>query len=105
MAGSLQTAVLGMQAYQQMLNVTGNNIANADTVGFKESRITFADIFSLMDVKFLISAKRMVAEMFSPPSWIFPDSISCLAISTALGWVRLRHTLCLLRFRLLKTGD
>jgi flagellar hook protein FlgE len=35
-----------MQVYQQMLNVTGNNIANADTVGFKESRTTFTDIFS-----------------------------------------------------------
>ena len=46
MAGSLETAVLGMQAYQQMLDVTGNNIANADTVAFKESRIAFADIFS-----------------------------------------------------------
>jgi len=46
MAGSLQTAVLGMQAYQQMLDVTGNNIANADTVSFKTSRISFSDVFS-----------------------------------------------------------
>lgn len=46
MASSLQTAVLGMRAYQEMLNVTGNNIANADTVSFKEDRITFSDMFS-----------------------------------------------------------
>jgi flagellar hook protein FlgE len=46
MASSLQTAVLGMRAYQEMLNVTGNNIANADTVAFKEDRITFSDMFS-----------------------------------------------------------
>lgn len=45
MASSLQTAVLGMQAYQEMLNVTGNNIANADTVGYKEDRVTFSDMF------------------------------------------------------------
>jgi flagellar hook protein FlgE len=35
-----------MQAYQQMLDVTGNNIANADTVAFKEDRVNFADMFS-----------------------------------------------------------
>jgi len=46
MASSLQTAVLGMTAYQEMLNVTGNNIANADTIAFKEDRITFSDMFS-----------------------------------------------------------
>lgn len=46
MASALQTAVLGMRAYQEMLNVTGNNIANADTVAFKEDRITFSDMFS-----------------------------------------------------------
>ena len=46
MASALQTAVLGMRAYQEMLNVTGNNIANADTVSFKEDRITFSDMFS-----------------------------------------------------------
>ena len=45
MASSLQTAVLGMQVYQEMLNVTGNNIANADTVGYKEDRVTFSDMF------------------------------------------------------------
>jgi len=46
MASSLQTAVMGMRAYQEMLNVTGNNIANADTVAYKEDRITFSDMFS-----------------------------------------------------------
>ncbi len=46
MASSLQTAVLGMRAYQELLNVTGNNIANADTVAYKEDRMTFSDMFS-----------------------------------------------------------
>ncbi len=46
MASALQTAVLGMRAYQEMLNVTGNNIANADTTAYKEDRITFSDMFS-----------------------------------------------------------
>jgi len=48
MASSLQTAVLGMRAYQDMLEVTGNNIANADTIAFKENRVTFAEMFSRM---------------------------------------------------------
>lgn len=46
MSGALQTAVLGMTAYQEMLNVTGNNIANADTIAYKEDRILFSDMFS-----------------------------------------------------------
>ncbi len=46
MSNSLQTAVLGMQAYQEMLNVAGNNLANADTVGYKDDRISFSDMFS-----------------------------------------------------------
>ncbi|MFO8008929.1 MAG: flagellar hook-basal body complex protein [Candidatus Brocadiia bacterium] len=46
MSSALQTAVLGMRAYQEMLNVTGNNISNADSTAFKEDRITFSDMFS-----------------------------------------------------------
>ncbi len=46
MSGALQTGVMGMQAYQRMLDVAGNNIANANTVAYKESSITFADLFS-----------------------------------------------------------
>ena len=46
MATALQTGVLGMSAYQNMLNVTGNNIANADTTAFKQKRTTFAQMFS-----------------------------------------------------------
>jgi flagellar hook protein FlgE len=46
MSGSLQIGVLGMDAYQEMLNVTGNNLANANTVAYKDDRITFSDMFS-----------------------------------------------------------
>ncbi len=45
MPSALQTAVLGMRAYEDMLNVTGNNIANADTTGFKSDRVIFAEMF------------------------------------------------------------
>lgn len=46
MGDSLQTAVLGMSAYERMLGVAGNNIANADTIAYKGDRITFSEMFA-----------------------------------------------------------
>jgi len=43
---SFSTALSGLNAAQADLNVTANNIANVGTVGFKESRTEFADIFA-----------------------------------------------------------
>lgn len=43
---SFNIALSGMQAASKDLNVTGNNIANAGTVGFKESRAEFADVYA-----------------------------------------------------------
>ncbi|MGB0732426.1 MAG: flagellar hook protein FlgE [Pontibacterium sp.] len=45
MAG-FSTAVTGIQAAQTDLDVTGNNIANASTVGFKAARTEFGDIYA-----------------------------------------------------------
>jgi len=45
MAG-FSTAVTGIKATTTALDVTGNNIANASTVGFKSTRAEFADIYS-----------------------------------------------------------
>mgnify|MGYP000701454404 CR=1 FL=1 len=45
MAG-FNTAVTGIKATTTALDVTGNNIANASTVGFKASRTEFGDIYS-----------------------------------------------------------
>jgi flagellar hook protein FlgE len=42
-----QIALSGLSAASSDLGVTGNNIANASTVGFKESRAEFADIFAV----------------------------------------------------------
>lgn len=43
---SFETALTGLNAASADLDVTGNNIANAGTVGFKGSRAEFADIFA-----------------------------------------------------------
>lgn len=46
MIRSLFTAVSGIRNHQHKLDVLGNNIANVNTVGFKGSRLTFADTFN-----------------------------------------------------------
>ncbi len=46
MGNALQAAVSGMKAHQQMIDVAGNNLANLNTVGFKSSRVIFAEMLS-----------------------------------------------------------
>jgi flagellar hook protein FlgE len=44
---SFRTALSGLNAAQTDLNVTGNNIANASTAGFKGSRTEFVDVYAV----------------------------------------------------------
>lgn len=46
MSSSLTTALGGLRAHQGWLDVIGNNLANANTPGFKASRALFANLFS-----------------------------------------------------------
>lgn len=46
MLRSLRSGISGMFNHQFKLNVVANNIANANTTGFKRSRITFGDMLS-----------------------------------------------------------
>lgn len=43
---SFNTALSGLRAANQNLSVTGNNIANASTIGFKQSRAEFGDVYA-----------------------------------------------------------
>src|SRR5713101_6118650 len=43
---ALYTGVSGLSAYSNAISIIGNNIANANTTGFKESRGNFADVLS-----------------------------------------------------------
>lgn len=43
---SFNTALTGLRAATSDLNVTGNNIANSSTSGFKQSRVEFADVYA-----------------------------------------------------------
>uniref|UniRef100_UPI00262DCDE0 flagellar hook-basal body complex protein n=1 Tax=Thiomonas sp. TaxID=2047785 RepID=UPI00262DCDE0 len=43
---TFQTAISGLQAASTDLQVLGNNISNANTVGFKQSNAEFADAYA-----------------------------------------------------------
>lgn len=44
--GSFYAGLSGLRANASRLGVIGNNLANVNTIGFKSSRVTFADLFS-----------------------------------------------------------
>ncbi len=48
MLRSLYSGISGLRAHQTMLDVTGSNIANVNTVGFKSSTVQFQDTLSQM---------------------------------------------------------
>jgi len=45
MIRSLYTAATGMMSQQTQIDVTSNNIANVNTIGYKKERAEFADLF------------------------------------------------------------
>lgn len=46
MMRSMFSAISGLRNHQTFMDVVGNNIANINTTGFKQSRVTFQDILS-----------------------------------------------------------
>ncbi|GAA0483315.1 flagellar hook protein FlgE [Paractinoplanes deccanensis] len=48
MLRSLYSGISGLHAHQMMMDVTGNNIANVNTVGYKASTVQFQDTLSQM---------------------------------------------------------
>ncbi len=48
MMPGMYSAISGLEAHQQMLNVTANNLANVDTIGYKAQRTTFASELSML---------------------------------------------------------
>src|SRR5205809_2770202 len=46
MLRSLNSAISGLQNFQQEMDVIGNNIANVNTTAFKGARVDLADSFS-----------------------------------------------------------
>ena len=48
MMPGMYSAISGLEAHQQMLNVTANNLANVDTIGYKAQRTTFDSELSML---------------------------------------------------------
>ena len=46
MMSGMYSAISGLDAHQTMLNVTANNLANVDTVGYKAQSTVFSDELS-----------------------------------------------------------
>lgn len=81
------TALSGLNAASNNLAVTGNNIANANTVGFKKSRSEFADVYasSLGGVSSIQPGAGVkvanVAQQFNQGNLSFTENNLDLAIS------------------------
>ena len=84
---SFNIALSGVSAAQKDLDVTANNIANVNTVGFKESRAEFGDVYAS---SLLAGAKtkvgdgvltQEVAQQFSQGSLQFTNTALDLAIT------------------------
>jgi len=50
MMRAMYAAVSGLKNHQTLLDVTANNIANVNTVGYKASRVNFADSLSQLEI-------------------------------------------------------
>ncbi len=80
-------ALSGLDAASTELEVTGNNIANASTTGFKQSRSEFADIYanSIQDVSATTAGRGVrvvrVAQQFSQGGIDFTSNNLDLAIN------------------------
>ncbi len=84
---SFQTALSGLNAAAGNLNVTGHNIANSSTTGFKKSRAEFADVYAVSFGGVASTATGSgvrlanVAQQFTQGNIDFTDNNLDLAIS------------------------
>ena len=82
-----RTALSGLNAASAELRVIGNNVANASTTGFKESRAEFADIFATSSLGTTSNAigtgvrVSNISQQFSQGNIGFTDNNLDLAIS------------------------
>ena len=83
---SFNTALSGVNAAQRDLNVTSNNIANANSTGFKKSRAEFGDIYATSafgNSKTAVGQgvlNQAVSQQFSQGSLQFTDNALDMAI-------------------------
>ena len=107
---SFNIALSGVAAAQKDLDVTANNIANVNTVGFKESRAEFGDVYAAS----LLSGSRTkvgdgvltqeVAQQFHQGSLQFTNSALDLAI-TGTGYFAMSSDLSSSDFTYTRAGQ
>lgn len=84
---TFRTAISGLNAATNDLDVTANNIANANTTGFKKARAEFADVYAVSNVGSSGSAigqgvnTQRVAQQFTQGNISFTDKGLDLAIN------------------------
>ena len=66
MMSGMYAAISGLDAHQTMLDVTANNLANVDTVGYKAQSTEFSDELS-----------QLVASGYVQPMASAPGRIRC----------------------------
>ncbi|ODS23799.1 hypothetical protein AB835_06985 [Candidatus Endobugula sertula] len=80
-------ALSGIRAANSDLRITGNNIANASTTGFKESRAQFGDVYSTSVLGSGINQvgsgvrTQNIAQQFTQGNISFTDNVLDLAVS------------------------
>src|SRR6056297_3469797 len=84
---AFRVAVSGINAATAALDVTGNNIANSNTTGFKVSRAEFADIFAASNLGTAGDAVGQgvqlsrVAQQFTQANIAFTDNSLDMAVN------------------------
>ena len=84
---AFRIAVSGLQAASTDLDVTGNNIANAGTTGFKGSRTQFADVYAVSNLGSTRDAigqgvqVSAVAQQFNQGNVSFTDNSLDMAVN------------------------
>ncbi len=84
---SFNTALSGLNAASAELGVVSNNVANSSTIGFKESRTEFADVYSVSALGSSSTAigsgvlLSNVAQQFNQGNLEFTDNTLDMAIS------------------------
>ncbi len=91
---AFETALTGLNAASSNLDVIGNNIANTATAGFKESRISFGDIYAVNNLGITQNAIGQgvrvtdVSQQFVQGDLTFTDNNLDMAVS-GRGFFRL----------------
>jgi len=84
---SFQNAISGLRAASNDLDVTTNNVANANTTGFKQSRAEFADVYAVSNLRTGSTAigagvqTSRVAQQFTQGGITFTDNALDMAIN------------------------